>query len=121
MKRSLFGVVLLTILWSANAHAARIFGDIKVDGKPLPEGVLVILQSVGKPDANGKPVAGPPDSTKTDKAGSYKFTVKEEGKCTLTVLYDKQPITMDVFSYKQPTRYDLILEKKEGKFTLRRK
>ena len=121
MKRSLFGVLLLTLLWSANAHAARIFGDIKVDGKPLPEGVLVILQPIGKPDANGKPVAGPPDSTKTDKAGSYKFTVKEEGKCTLTVLYEKQPISMDVFSYKDPTRYDLIVEKKEGKFTLRRK
>jgi len=121
MKRSLFGVVFLTILWSATAHAARIFGDIKTDGKPLPEGVLVILQPMGKPDVNGKPVAGPPDSTKTDKAGAYKFTVKEEGKCTLTIVYDKQPITMEVFSYKEPTRYDLILEKKEGKFSLRRK
>jgi hypothetical protein len=121
MKRSLFGVVLLTILWSANAHAARIFGDIKVDGKPLPKGVLITLQPIGKPDAKGKPVAGAIDSTTTDDGGSYKFTVKEEGKCTLTVLYEKQPITMDVFSYKAPTRYDLILEKKEGKFTLRRK
>jgi len=121
MKRSLFGVVLLTMLWSANAHAARIFGDIKMDGKPLPEGVLVILQPVGKPDANGKPVAGPPDSTKTDKAGSYKFTMKEEGKCTLTVLYAKQAVTMDVFSYKDPTRYDLLIEKKEGKLSMRRK
>ena len=121
MKRPLFGVVLLTILWSANAQAARIFGDIKMDGKPLPEGVLVTLQRVAKPDANGKPVAGSVDSTKTDKAGSYKFTVKEEGKCTLTVLYEKQSVSMDIFSYKEPTRYDLLLEKKEGKFTLRRK
>jgi hypothetical protein len=121
MKRSFFGVLLLGILWSANAHAARIFGDIKVDGKPLPEGILVTLQAAAKAPANGKPVAGPIDSTKTDKAGSYKFTVKEEGKCTLTVLYEKQPIAIDVFSYKEPTRYDLILEKKEGKFTLRRK
>jgi len=121
MKRSFFGVLLLTILWSTTAHAARIFGDIKLDGKPLPEGVLVTLQRAAKPDANGKPVAGPPDTTKTDKVGSYKFTVKEEGKCTLTVLYEKQPIAIEVFSYKEPTRYDLILEKKEGKFTLRRK
>ena len=121
MKRRLFGVMLLTLLWSTSAHAARIFGDIKLDGKPLPEGVLVTLQRAGKPDANGKPVAGPIDSTKTDKVGSYKFTVKEEGKCTLTVLYEKQPVSMEVFSYKEPTRYDLLLEKKEGKFTLRRK
>ena len=120
MKR-LIGVLLLTMLWSATAHAARIFGDIKLDGKPLPEGVLVTLQPIGKPDANGKPVLGPIDSTKTDKVGSYKFTVKEEGKCTLTVLYEKQPVSMEVFSYKEPTRYDLLLEKKEGKFTLRRK
>jgi hypothetical protein len=121
MKRRLFGVVLLTLLWSATAHAARIFGDIKVDGKPLAEGVLVTLQPAAKPIANGKPVAGPIDSTKTDKVGSYKFMVKEEGKCTLCILYEKQTISMEVFSYKDPTRYDLLLEKKEGKFTLRRK
>ena len=121
MKRPLFGIVLLCILWSANAYAARLFGDIKIDGKPLPKGVVVTLQPIGKPDAKGKPVAGPIDTTTTDEGGSYKFTVKEEGKCTLTVLYEKQPIRLDVFSYKEPTRYDLILEKKEGKFTLRRK
>jgi hypothetical protein len=121
MKRSVFGVICLLTLWTASAHAARIFGDIKLDGKPLPEGVLVTLQRAAKPDANGKPMAGPIDSTTTDKVGSYKFTVKEEGKCTLTVLYEKKPVSIEVFSYKEPTRYDLLLEKKEGKFTLRRK
>jgi hypothetical protein len=121
MKRSLFGVVLLAVFWSTTANAARLFGDIKADGKPLPKGVVVTLQLIGKPDAKGKPVAGPIDTTTTDEGGSYKFTVKDEGKCTLTVLYEKQPITIDVFSYKEPTRYDLILEKKEGKLTLHRK
>jgi hypothetical protein len=61
------------------------------------------------------------DSTVTDKFGSYKLTVKQEGKCVLTLLYEKQALSLDVFSYKEATRYDLVVEKKEGKLSLRRK
>jgi hypothetical protein len=61
------------------------------------------------------------DSTVTDKFGSYKLNVKTEGKCILTVLYEKQSVELTVFSYKEATRYDLILEKKDGKLSLRRK
>jgi len=28
---------------------------------------------------------------------------------------------LEVFSYKEPTRYDLIVEEKDGKLTVRRK
>ena len=47
--------------------------------------------------------------------------VEAKGKFTLTVVYDKQPVEFVVFSNKEATRYDLILEKKDGKPSLRRK
>jgi hypothetical protein len=55
------------------------------------------------------------------KFGSYKLTMKEAGKCVLTLVYQKQALTLEVFSYKEATRYDLIVEKKDGKLSLRRK
>jgi hypothetical protein len=137
---------LLLGLWASSASAGRVFGDIKMEGKPLPAGVAVRItapvpgeaakeapqgeakgeakdeaKTETKPEAKAKPKAAIVDSTVTDKFGSYKLTVKNEGKCTLTVLYEKQPLSLEVFSYKEPTRYDLIVEKKEGKLGLRRK
>ena len=121
MRIRVLGALLLLAISSTSAHAGRIFGDIKTDGKPVAEGVLVTLQPVVSADAKGKAGLGPADSTTTDKLGSYKFMVKGEGKCKLTVLYDKQPASIDVFAYKEATRYDLILEKQDGKLVLRRK
>ena len=110
-------LVILTVgiaaVFSTNASAAKIFGDIKIDGKPLPEGVKVRVTRPG--------TSAVADSTSTDKFGSYKLLVKEEGKCVLTVVYDKQPLDIQVFSNKEATRYDLVVEKKDGKLTIRRK
>jgi hypothetical protein len=106
----------LVTVFAANAFAGRIFGDIKIDGKPIPEGVKVRVK--GPAPASG---AASADTTATDKFGSYKLMIKEEGKCVLTVVYDKQPLEIQVFSNKEATRYDLIIEKKDGKLTLRRK
>jgi hypothetical protein len=47
--------------------------------------------------------------------------VKEEGKATLIVVWDGKPVELPVFSNKEATRYDLVVEKKEGKLILRRK
>ena len=131
---------LLLALTASSASAGRIFGDIKMDGKPVPEGLRVrISQAVAeaaekdaaKGEAKGEakseakaakgPQLAPIDTCATDKFGAYKLNVKTEGKCMLTVLYEKQPVSLEVFSYKEATRYDLILEKKEGKLALRRK
>jgi hypothetical protein len=68
-----------------------------------------------------KPAVAPSDTVFTDKFGSYKLSLKGEGKYTLTVLYEKLPASIDVFSYKEPTRYDFILEKKDGKLSMKRK
>jgi hypothetical protein len=47
--------------------------------------------------------------------------VKGEGKYALTIHMGKRNATLEVFSYKEPTRYDLILEEKDGKLTVKRK
>jgi hypothetical protein len=131
MQRQQVIVVALAVLVLAapSAFAGRIFGDIKQDGKPVAEGLLITVTPAVPEPAKGeegkaeapKPKPAPPDTTTTDKFGSYKLNVKDEGKCTLTLVVDKQPVSLDVFSYKAATRYDLILEKKDGKLSLRRK
>jgi len=119
MRRfALAAALLLSLAPLSAATAGRIFGDIKIDGKPVPEGVAV---KIALAPAEGAKTGAVLDTTRTDKFGSYKLTVKPEGKVTLTVLYEKQPLSLDVFSYKEATRYDLILEKKDGKLSLRRK
>jgi hypothetical protein len=103
----------LALVVASPAFAGKIFGDIKIDGKPVPEGMKVRISVPG--------AATVADSTTTDKFGSYKLMVKGEGKCTLTVVHEKLPAELAVFSNKEATRYDLILEKKDGKPSLRRK
>jgi hypothetical protein len=117
-------MVLSVLLPPASAVAGRVFGDIKLDGKPVPAGLPVTIALAPAPSAKDEKEASAPslaDSTATDKFGSYKLTVKPEGKCILSLLYEKQTVSLDVFSYKEATRYDLILEKKDGKLSLRRK
>lgn len=112
----ILAAALVTCLGASNALAGRVFGDIKLDGKPVPAGLAVTIAAT--PSAGATAVA---DSTVTDKFGSYKLSVKQEGKCVLTLAYEKQSLTLEVFSYKEATRYDLIVEKKDGRLTLRRK
>jgi hypothetical protein len=115
---------VIVMLAASAASAGRIFGDIKMDGKPVPAGLPVMI-AVAPPAAGADTKAQPApvrvDSTATDKFGSYKLTVKDEGKCVLTLVYEKQPVTLEVYSYKEATRYELILEKKDGKLALKRK
>ena len=95
------------------AHAGKIFGDISLGGKPVAAGIKVKVTRPG--------VGAVADSTVTDKFGSYKLMVKEEGKAVLTVLYENKPLELAVFSNKEATRYDLVVEKKDGKASVRRK
>ena len=117
-------MVLVVCLAASNAYAGRIFGDIKMDGKPVQAGLMVTIAPAPPAPAPGdtaKHAAAPVDTTLTDKFGSYKLNMKKEGKCVLTLVYEKKALTLEVFSYKNATRYDLILEKKDGKLSLRRK
>jgi len=120
-RRLIVLLVLLSCSLPSSAWAGRVFGDIKWGGKPLPAGVPVKITRVLAEDGKSKSASAPADSTTTDEFGSYKLTVKEPGKCILVILYEKQSASLEVFSYKEATRYDLILEKKDGKLALRRK
>lgn len=118
MRQQLAAALIILALGATTASAGRLFGDVKIGGKPAPEGVLITVQAT---PAEKEKATAPIDSVKTDKVGSYKVVVKHEGKCILTVHQGKQTATLEVFSYKEPTRYDLIVEEKEGKLTVRRK
>jgi hypothetical protein len=118
MTRILSLALLLVSLVAPQAFAGRIFGDIKMNGKPIADSVRVRITAPLAAEAKTGPTA---DSTLTDKFGSYKLNVKQEGRCILTVVFEKQPVELTVFSYKEATRYDLILERKDGKLSLRRK
>ena len=112
-------VVLLSCVIPGSAFAGRVFGDIKLAGKPLAAGVAVKIERVTGDEK--KPTLVAADAGATDQYGSYKLMVKDPGKCLLTITYEKQTASLEVFSYKEATRYDLILEKADGKLTLRRK
>ncbi|MHB8077659.1 MAG: hypothetical protein ACYDIE_00205 [Candidatus Krumholzibacteriia bacterium] len=119
MRRTLgVALVLCICLMASTALAGRLLGDIRLDGKPVAEGLRIRLAA-----APAKPGAAPAvvDSTVTDKFGSYKLMAKDEGKYLLTLVFEKQPVSLEVYAYKEPTRYDLVLEKKDGKLSLSRK
>jgi len=124
MRLQVSVALIVIALGASSASAGRLFGDVKIDGKPAPEGMLITVQAAaakGEDKEKEKAPPAPIDTVKTDKVGSYKVVVKHEGKCILTLHRGNQTATLEVFSYKEPTRYDLIVEEKEGKLTVRRK
>jgi len=117
-------VILSVGLTASNASAGRIFGDIMLDGKPVAADLTVTIALVPPASAPGDTLMPAPvwaDSTVTDEFGFYKLLVKPEGKCILSLLFEEQLLKLEVFSYKEATRYDLILDEKDGRLSLRRK
>ena len=104
-------VALLALLLSASgAVAGEVYGTI-IDGrKPVAAGVKVEITASGKVY-----------TAETDKFGSYRVFVKERGKCKFIVHLKEQSPSVELFSYDKSTRYDWVLETKEGKLSLRRK
>jgi len=119
MRLQLSAALLIAVVGVTDASAGRLFGDVKMGAKPVAEGVLITVQAA--PAKPGEKSTAPIDSVVTDKVGSYKVMVKGEGKYMLTVHLGKQDAVLEVFSYKEPTRYDLMVEEKDGKLAVRRK
>lgn len=99
---------LLVLAAPALAGAGEIYGSIRESGKPVKEGVRVEVV------CGSKPVAAA-----TDKFGAYRLFVEDEGKCTLTVKIGEESPSIPVHSFEDSARYNLILEVKDGKYTLR--
>ena len=111
--RSIALVIVSISVLAGNAFAGKIFGDISYGGKPVAAGVKV--------KATLPSAATAVDTTATDKFGSYRLFVKAEGKAKLIVLFEGKALELPIFSNKEATRYDLVVEMKDDKLTLRRK
>ena len=107
MKR-LLAMVLTIAAIPTVAAAGEIYGKIKDQGKPVNKGVTVTVA------CGEKSVAG-----ETDKNGAYRLFAAEEGKCTLTVKVGNDAPSTVIHSYADSARYNLVLEKKDAKYTLR--
>ena len=103
-------VAIVLSLSAFSAHAGELFGTISEGTKPVSEGVKVEVNAGDKTY-----------SAETDKFGSYRVFVKEKGKCTLKVHFKEQTPSFSVSSFEKSTRYDFVLELKDGKYTLGRK
>jgi len=107
MKALLLSIALLVSIPFA-ASAGEVYGTIKEDGKPVKDGLKVELA------CGAKPIAG-----ETDKFGAYRLFAPEEGKCTLTVRIGTENPSVTVHSFADSARYNVVLERKDGKYTLR--
>jgi hypothetical protein len=104
-------IVLLTLFLSGStASAGELYGTITDGSKPVAAGVKVEIT-----------VSGKVYTAETDKFGSYRIVVKEKGKGIFTIHLREQTPAVELFSYDRSTRYDWILETKDGKLSLRRK
>lgn len=100
--------LLLTSLSLAAPPLGGVYGDLRLGDRYLAD-VMVTL-TCGEATA----------SAKTDAKGSFRLTVKGEGKCRVTVEYDGQTPSVEVVAFEKPARYRLVLEAAGGKYTLKR-
>lgn len=108
--KSFLIVAFALLLPASRVLGGEVYGTITEGSKPVPAGVKVEIGA-----------SGHVYSAETDKFGSYRIYVKEKGKCTLTVRTKDQAPVIDLYSYDKSTRYDWVLETKDGKLSLRRK
>ena len=90
------------------ALAGEIYGTIKDEGKTVGEGVKVQVVCGEKTYA-----------AETNKFGAYRLVAQEQGKCTLTVAVGAEKPSLAIHSFEDSARYNLLLEKKDGKYILR--
>jgi hypothetical protein len=86
----------------------EIFGDLRLGDKYLVDTPLKL--TCGSESVEGK----------TDKSGSFRLTLKGNGKCQLVVSYEKQAPSIDVVLFDQPARYRFLLELVDGKYAIKR-
>jgi hypothetical protein len=108
--KSMSIALLAFVLLLSRAVAGELYGTISENGKPVAAALKLEIRM-------GEKV----HTAQTDKFGSYRIVVREKGKCTLTLHVKDQSPSIELFSYDKSSRYDWILETKEGKLSLRRK
>ncbi len=104
-------LIVLLVCVPSFAFGGEIYGSLTEGGSSVGPGAQVEVTCAGKTY---------PRNT-TDQYGSYRLYVQEKGKCTLKVHYKQQSLSTEISSYERSVRYDLVLEKKDGQYMLRRK
>jgi hypothetical protein len=107
MKKVFLAMLCLAISYTT-VLAGEIYGTVKEGGKSIKAGTKIEVKC-----AKGS------YSAETDKLGSYRLFVPEQGKCTLSVKSSDGSPQMTVNSFEDSARYNLALEKKDGKSSLR--
>ena len=101
--------MLLTLLLGlVTLPPGEIFGDVKLGADYVVDATVKLTCGADVAEA------------KTDKSGSYRIHSKSGGKCSVAVAYKGQTAAVDVVVFERPTRYRLVLEEKDGKYTLKR-
>lgn len=106
--RKIYLAMLCLAIPHTTALAGEVYGTIKESGKPIKAGTKVEVKC-----AKGS------FSAETDKLGSYRLFVPEQGKCTLSVRSGDIAPEMTINSFEDSARYNLVLDKKDGKPALR--
>jgi len=102
-------LIFFFLLAPAMSRAGEIYGKIREGGKPVGPGVKVTINSGDKSY-----------SRETDKYSSYRAYVRETGPVTITVDYKGQKPSMGASSYEGPVRFNMVLEQKNGSYSLRK-
>jgi len=105
--RKIFLTMLCLAIPCASALAGEIYGTIKE------------VENRSRRDEGRGQMCQGGYSAETDKLGSYRLFVPEQGKCTLSVFSIDGSPQMTVTSFEDSARYNLVLEKKGGKSSLR--
>jgi hypothetical protein len=99
---------LLTLLSLSAAPLGGISGDLRLGDKYLAD--VKVTLTCGEETAE----------TTTDAKGSFRLSVKGDGKCRVSVSYEGQTPGVDIVVFDKPARYRLVLEKADGKYLLKR-
>ncbi|MGA1794886.1 MAG: hypothetical protein ACMUIL_03405 [bacterium] len=111
MKR-IIAITAIFLLYPSLLLAGSVRGTIKVGGRPIEEGVLI------KVIPEGNKVY----TTKTDRFGSYRLTIRQTGRCRFILEnYHNQSPEFEIQSYKNSVEYNFVLERdRQGAYYLRR-
>jgi hypothetical protein len=107
MRKVFLAILCLAISCTA-ALAGEIYGTVKEGGTPIKAGTKIEVKC-----AKGT------YSAESDKLGSYRLFVPEQGKCALSVKSGDVAPQLTIHSFEDSTRYNLVIDKKDGKSSLR--
>ncbi len=101
--------LLISILNPSFCFSGEIYGQL-FEGKNPVGGIKIEITGAGKTYA-----------TVTESSGLYRTYVPEQGQFILTVHHRGKTPALSISSYERPVRYDLILQKTDGDYSLRRR